>query len=62
MALRLSGRFMISQVMPSCFSIRTVSYFFIVTVFLLGWFSRSRVDRGVQVRASALAAERRART
>src|SRR5262245_53049894 len=35
MALRLSGRFMISQVMPSCFSIRTVSYFFVVTVFLL---------------------------
>jgi hypothetical protein len=31
--LRLSGRFMISQVMPSCFSIRTVSYFFVVIVF-----------------------------
>jgi hypothetical protein len=26
---------MISQVMPSCFSIKTVSYFFVVTVFLL---------------------------
>ena len=35
MALRFSGRFMISQVMPSCFSIRTVSYF-LVTFFLLG--------------------------
>src|SRR5712691_2397299 len=32
MALRLSGRFMISQVMPSCFSIRTVSYFLPVIV------------------------------
>src|SRR5262249_17109907 len=33
MALRLSGRFMISQVMPCCFSIRTVSYFFVIIVF-----------------------------
>ncbi len=32
MALRLSGRFMISQVMPSCFSTRIVSYFFVVIV------------------------------
>src|SRR5882672_707996 len=37
MALRLSGRFMISQVMPSCFSIRTVSYFFVVIVDSRGW-------------------------
>src|SRR5262245_5577216 len=32
MALRLSGRLMISHVIPSCFSMRTVSYFFVVIV------------------------------
>src|SRR5258705_9423138 len=37
MALRLSGRFKISQVMPSCFSIRTVSYFFVVIVVSSTW-------------------------
>jgi len=56
MALRLSGRFMISQVMPSCFSIRTVSYFLVVTGCLLGLFQSHRVERGIHVRASALAA------
>src|SRR3954469_22333147 len=35
MALRLSGRFMISQVMPSLFSIRTVSYFLDIPFSLL---------------------------
>ena len=39
MALRLSGRFMISQVMPSSFSISTVSYFFFI-VLLLVWFNQ----------------------
>jgi hypothetical protein len=28
---------MISQVMPSCFSISTVSYFFVVIPYLLAW-------------------------
>ena len=32
MALRLSGRFMISQVMPLSFSMSTVSYFLLAIV------------------------------